>query len=92
MPFFIGNIFRGQTSRQTILGIYELKGMKINQLIWIRRVRDGGKGWYTDEEYSLMVVINAEIGKRYAYYNEAESFFRKKFLTTNNKIIDIFTI
>lgn len=44
----------------------------IDKLIWIKRMRDGG--WYTDEEYSLLAVIDKGIGKRYAYYNEAGSY------------------
>ncbi|WZL81847.1 P-loop NTPase fold protein [Vallitaleaceae bacterium 9-2] len=46
----------------------------INKIIWLKRVRDGGKTWYTDEEYSLLVIIDSGIGRRYAFYNEAGSY------------------
>ncbi|WP_346936036.1 P-loop NTPase fold protein [Clostridium sp.] len=46
----------------------------INKIIWLKRVRDGGKTWYTDEEYSLLVIIDSGIGIRYAFYNEAGSY------------------
>lgn len=45
----------------------------IEKLIWIKRVREGGE-WYSDEEYSVLAVIDTGIGKRYAYYNEAGSY------------------
>jgi hypothetical protein len=50
----------------------------INKIIWLKRVRDGGKTWYTDEEYSLMVIIDSGIGRRYAFYNEAGSYSSEK--------------
>lgn len=50
----------------------------INKIIWLKRVRDGGKTWYTDEEYSLLVIIDSGIGRRYAFYNEAGSYSSEK--------------
>ncbi len=50
----------------------------INNITWIKRVREGGEGWYTDEEYSLLVIIDSGIGRRYAFYNEAGSYSSEK--------------
>lgn len=44
----------------------------IQRLIWIKRVREGG--CYTDEEYSLLAVIETPSGMKYGYYNEAGSY------------------
>ena len=46
----------------------------IGNVIWIKRVRDGGENWYTDKEYSVLIVLDMGIGKRYLYYNEAGSY------------------
>lgn len=50
----------------------------INKIIWLKRERDGGKTWITDEEYSLIVIIDTGIGRRYAFYNEAGSYSSEK--------------
>lgn len=46
----------------------------IGNVIWIKRVRDGGENWYMDKEYSVLIVLDMGIGKRYLYYNEAGSY------------------
>lgn len=46
----------------------------ICNVIWIKRVRDGGETWYKDKEYSVLIVLDMGIGKRYIYYNEGGSY------------------
>lgn len=46
----------------------------INRLILIRRKREGRPGWYSDEEYSILAIIDTGIGKNFGYYNEAGSY------------------
>ena len=46
----------------------------IERLIWIKRVREGGREWYTDEEYSLLAIIVTQSGMKFGYYNEAGSY------------------